>query len=161
MKKPLLIVIVILVVLCCAGGAIGGAVQDSKSSSGPVSFDENSPQVARLRSLMQVKLPSEDIEIPNTPGCSFDPAARTFSLSAGSACTFTVSETKGFLTRHADLRLTAGTATVTLVPKQKDALTATKNLNAGDVFSGLDVYPQGADLAISCMPGPCTLALDG
>jgi hypothetical protein len=160
MPKPLLIVILILVVICCAGGAIGGALQDSKGNDGAFEFDEDSPQVARLKKLMQTRLISEDIVSPDTSGCSFDPAARTFAIASGSSCTFTIIETKGFLTRHANLRLTAGTAAVTLIPKQDDALTATKTLSTGEVFSGLDVYPQGADLAISCIMGPCAAALE-
>jgi len=158
MQKPLLIVIVILVVLCCAGGALGGVLQDNKGGGDTFEFDEDSPQVARLKRLMQTQLGSEDIVAPDISGCSFDPSARIFSVS--SSCTFAITETKGFLTRHAGLRLTAGTAAVSLIPKQDDALTATKTLSTGEVFSGLDVYPKGADLVISCIMGPCTAALE-
>src|SRR5512147_2618187 len=118
MNKPLLIIIVILVVLCCAGGALAGARQDSSDDGGTFEFDEDSPQVARLKRLMQTPLNSEDIMSPGASGCSFDPAARTFTTASGSSCTFTIIETKGFLARHADLRLTAGTAVVSLIPKQ-------------------------------------------
>jgi hypothetical protein len=160
MNKSLLIVIVILVMLCCAGGAIAGARQDSSDDGSAFEFDEDSPQVARVKKLMQTRLISEDIVSPDTSGCSFDPAARTFTTASGSSCTFTITENQGFLTRHANLRLTAGTAAVTLIPNQEDTLTATKTLSTGDVFNGLDVYPKGAALALNCILGPCTLALE-
>jgi hypothetical protein len=158
MKRTVVIIAIVVAVLVIVfiSGVVGGLLNSGSDSS----FDSQDGRSAGLREILQTELPSEDIIAPGSSDCAFDPVGRTFTIAGGASCTYTLTETAGFLTRHASLWVTQGTASVTLIPGEEKAVTANKLMNAGDVFSGLDVYAAGGELVIACLSEPCTLILE-